>query len=431
MKIETISNDYLNESYHRAVLESGLEVIIVPKKDFVKRYAFFIVQYGGIHNQFYTSDGDLVEMPAGIAHFLEHQVFEDAGRNTFSAFEEFGANVNAYTSNYATVYHCDAVKYTKEAIKVLMEFVQTLNINEKSIKKELGVIEQEIRMYEDEPTWRLNRELMRGLLKEHPSKEEIAGSVASIQHIDVEKVLLCYNSFYTPENMKMVIYGDLDAKEMIEYVDSLQTLEFKQRRKTARKVDFKEPYPVHKKRSVIYGDVYKNRFELGFKHTKPLIGNCYNFMGAIKLVVDLMFGRGSQFYKDAYEQNLVQSQFEFDIQIEENFSYVVISNDTDEIEAVEKMIFDTIRAFKSNGFDPVDFERIKRKMIGRVLSSLNSLSTIASNFTYQITRNRNFYNQIEAYKDIEYDYMLEVFNYFFEDEANHSMAILLKNELKE
>lgn len=431
MRIETVSNDYLNESYHRAILESGLEVIVVPKKDFVKKYAFFTVHYGGIHNQFYIGDDELVEMPAGIAHFLEHQVFEDANKNTFSAFEELGAGVNAYTSNYATVYHCDAVKYTKEAIKTLMEFVQTLDINEKSVKKELGVIEQEIKMYEDEPTWRLNRELMRGLLNEHPLREEIAGSVASIQHIDVEKVLLCYNSFYTPENMKMIIYGDVDVKEMVDFVDSLQTPEFKQRNKTARKVDFTESNPIHTKRSVIYGDVHKNRFELGFKHTKPVIGDYYDYMAAIKVAIDLVLGRGSQLFKEAYEQNLIQSQFEFDVQVEKSFSYIVISNDTDEVEAVEKMIFNTIRSFKTEGFDPIDFERIKRKMIGRVLSSMNSLNTIASNFTYQLTKNRDFYTQIEAYKNVKYDYMVEVFNYFFEDEENHSMAILLKNELKE
>ncbi len=431
MRIEKITNEYLNESYHRAFLESGLEVIIVPKKDFVKKYAFFAVHYGGIHNKFYTGDNELVEVPAGIAHFLEHQVFEDSDRNTFSAFEELGAGVNAYTSNYATVYHCDTVKYIEETIKILMEFVQTLSITEKSVKKELGVIEQEIRMYEDEPTWRLNRTLMKGLISEHPLREEIAGSVESIQDIDVEKVLLCYNSFYTPENMKMIIYGDVDVEEMVNLVDGLQTEEFKQRDKTAKKVEFTESNPIHTKRTVIYGDVHKNRFELGFKHTKPVIGDYYDYMAAIKVALDLVLGRGSRLFKDAYEQNLVQGQFEFDVQVEKNLSYIVISNDTDDIEAVEKMIFDTIRSFKANGFDPVDFERIKRKMIGRVLSSMNSLNTIASNFTYQLTKNRNFYTQIEAYKNVKYDYMVEVFNYFFEDEENHSMAILLKNELKE
>ena len=431
MRIEKITNEYLNESYHRAFLESGLEVIIVPKKDFVKKYAFFAVHYGGIHNKFYTSDNELVEVPAGIAHFLEHQVFEDSDRNTFSAFEELGAGVNAYTSNYATVYHCDTVKYTEETIRILMEFVQTLNINEKSVKKELGVIEQEIRMYEDEPTWRLNRTLMKGLISEHPLREEIAGSVESIQDIDVEKVLLCYNSFYTPENMKMIIYGDVDVEEMVNLVDGLQTEEFKQRNKTAKKVEFTESNQIHTKRTVIYGDVHKNRFELGFKHTKPVIGDYYDYVAAIKVALDLVFGRGSRIFKDAYEQNLIQGQFEFDVQVEKNLSYIVISNDTDDVEAVEKMIFDTIRSFKTDGFDPVDFERIKRKMIGRVLSSMNSLNTIASNFTYQLTKNRNFYTQIEAYKNVKYDYMVEVFNYFFEDEENHSMAILLKNELKE
>ncbi|GAU78682.1 EF-P 5-aminopentanol modification-associated protein YfmH [Fusibacter sp. 3D3] len=431
MNIQTITNEYLNELYHRAFLESGLEVIIVPKKDFVKKYAFFAVHYGGIHNQFYIGDDELVKMPAGIAHFLEHQVFEDADKNTFSAFEELGASVNAYTSSYATVYHCDVVKYPEEAIKTLMSFVQALNINEKSVQKELGVIEQEIKMYEDEPTWRLNRELMRGLLNKHPLRDEIAGTVDSIQQIDADKVLTCYNAFYTPANMKMIIYGDVDAQEMIALVDSLQTEAYKNRNKTARKVEFTEPHPIHTKRSVIYGDVHKNRFELGFKHIKPIMGNHYDYMAAIKTALDLVFGRGSQLYKAAYEQNLVQSQFEYDVQVEKNLSYIVISNDTDEIEAVEQLIFNTIRSFKANGFDPNDFERIKRKMIGRVLSSMNSLNTIASNFTYQLTKNKDFYIQIEAYKNVKYDYMVEVFNYFFEDMDNHSMAILLKNELKE
>lgn len=431
MKIETISNDYINEMYHRVFLESGLEVVIVPKKDFEKKYAFFAVNYGGIHNQFYIGDDQYVEMPAGIAHFLEHQVFEDAEKSTFSAFEEIGATINAYTSNYATVYHCDAVKYTEDAISLLMNFVQQLNVTDKSVHKEIGVIEQEIRMYEDEPSWQLNRELMKSLFSVHPVKDEIAGTVESINQIDAEKVLLCYNSFYTPENMKMIIFGDVDVLETIKLVDRLQTDEFKQRKNTARKVTYTEPHAVQNKRSVIYGDVHKNRFELAFKHTKPLIGDFYDYAAAMKIAVDLVFGRGSKIFKDAYEEKLIQGQFELDVQIEDDYSFMIISNDTDDIEAVEKKIFESLKYFKENGFEQANFERIKRKMIGRVVSSMNSLNVIASNFTYLSTKDRDFYKQIEAYKNVTYDYTREVFNYFFEDLDNHSMAILLKNDLKE
>ena len=202
--IQTTS--YIGETVHTYKMDCGLSVHIMPKKHFAKKYAFFATQYGGIYTDYSLGD-DKFHMPQGTAHFLEHQIFEDNEKSSFERFEALGANLNAYTSTTSTVYHFDSIDNFDQGLKLLVDLVQNTDISEASVNKEIEVIDQEIRMYMDEPAWELSNNLYRGLYHAHPIRSEIAGSVESIREITKDKILQCYNHFYTP--------GNIDRKSVV------------------------------------------------------------------------------------------------------------------------------------------------------------------------------------------------------------------------
>lgn len=428
------SESFLGETIYKTRLRNGLEVHMMPKKHFAKKYAFFATQYGGLYNA-YTLDGERFEMPQGTAHFLEHQIFEDKEKSSFERFEELGANLNAYTSYNSTVYHFDTIDHFETGIKLLVEMVQNTDISDASVAKEIEVIDQEIRMYMDEPVWDLSTNLYRGLFHVHPIRTEIAGTVESIRDINREKIIQCFEHFYAPSNMVMFLYGDLDVQETYAFLESIFEPNLKANAQVRQQTQPKskpklllpeEPYEINYQRMEVEKDIGKGMLLVGFKGNPKYFESDRELkVAALKIGIDLMFGRSSSFYMQCYEDGMITDAFDFDLQMGEGYAFVLVGNETDEIDPLYERILSEVQRHLDECFKEEDFMRMKRKILGRTVASFNSLQSIAGNYTQSVMRGNDLFKQLDAYKLLTMDHLQEVVRAFF-DINNHTLSVVRK-----
>lgn len=418
----------VNETIYYKKLSSGLNVYVLPKKHFEKKYAFFATTYGGMTNTFKLKNGELKSMPPGIAHFLEHQVFEDVGKSTFESFEKIGARVNAYTSHHSTVYHFEVIDHFEEGLKILMDIVQHAKITDATVEKEKGVIVQEIKMYTDNPDWHIGTNLINAMYHNHPIRGDIAGTEESVKSITKEDLFLCFDSFYTPNTMSVFIYGDLEVEDTLALVENLQEPHFISKNETPLIVLPDEPYEVKEKSISCKMDVGNSKMLLGFK-AKPIHDKetKLKYTAALKVANDIIFGSSSDFYEEMYRKGIINDLFDIDIQMGQGYAYAIIGNETDRVNRLEEEIVRVIDHHIKQGFKVEDFTRMQRKIVGRFVASFNSLQSIASNYTYSKMKGGDLFEQIEAYNQLKFEDLHRAFSAFY-DTSNYSKSVVLQED---
>ena len=202
----------LGEKIYRHRLSNGLEVVVASKPRHARSYAFFATRYGGMDLRFQL-DGRWLDTPAGIAHYLEHKMFDTKEGNVLQEFAKNGAYDNAFTSNAITAYHVECTEHFYENLRLLLSFVSVPYFTDESVEKEQGIIAQEIRMTEDDPDWRIYADLMESLYEDSPVRVPVAGTVESIRQITPQTLYDCHKAFYTPSNMILVCVGNLDPEQ--------------------------------------------------------------------------------------------------------------------------------------------------------------------------------------------------------------------------
>ena len=195
-------------------LPNGLPVCVVPKPGYARRFAFFPTRYGGMDMRF-RLDGRWLDTPAGIAHYLEHKMFDTADGSAMQELAKGGAEPNAFTSNAVTAYYFDCTEHFYENLRILLSFVSVPYFTDESVEKEQGIIAQEIGMIEDNPEWQVYRQMMQALYRHSPVRQSVAGSVESIRRITAQTLYDCHKAFYTPANMCLVVVGDVDPEEVL------------------------------------------------------------------------------------------------------------------------------------------------------------------------------------------------------------------------
>ncbi|WP_145614081.1 EF-P 5-aminopentanol modification-associated protein YfmH, partial [Bacillus licheniformis] len=216
---KTIEFEQLKETLYYEKMPGGLDVYVLPKEGFNKTYAVFTTKYGSIDNQFVPLGKDeMVRVPDGIAHFLEHKLFEKEDGDVFQQFSRQGASANAFTSFTRTAYLFSSTSNVEENLETLVDFVQDPYFTEKTVEKEKGIIGQEINMYDDNPDWRLFFGLIENMYQEHPVRIDIAGTIESISHITKDLLYECYETFYHPSNMLLFVVGPVDPEAIIRQV---------------------------------------------------------------------------------------------------------------------------------------------------------------------------------------------------------------------
>lgn len=393
--------EHIGETVFEKKLANGLRVVILPKKDYNKTYVTFTTNYGSIDNQFIPiGKQEKIRVPDGIAHFLEHKLFEKEDGDVFQDFSKQGASANAFTSFTRTAYLFSTTQDVKQNLLTLLDFVQRPYFTDKTVEKEKGIIGQEIRMYDDNPDWRSYFGVIENMYKNHPVKIDIAGTVESISHITKDLLYECYETFYHPSNMLLFVIGPVNENEILQFIEDNQAKKtFKQEQQITRFFD-PEPQGVVEKKKVLPMAVKTPKCIVGFKE------NSVNRQGeellkhetAVNIILDLMFGQSSTNYESLYDQGLIDSSFFYDYTEEQSFGFSVIGSNTEQPDALADTLLNMVNDFKMKKINEDEFVRIKRKKIGSVLRALNSLEFIANEYTrYQF----NGMNLFDVTKTIE------------------------------
>lgn len=381
--MEKITFDQLQEELYYEKLKNGLDVYILPKQGFNKTYATFTTKYGSIDNHFLPpgKEND-VKVPDGIAHFLEHKLFEKEDGDVFQQFSKQGASANAFTSFTRTAYLFSSTSNVEKNLETLIDFVQAPYFTEKTVEKEKGIIGQEITMYDDNPDWRLYFGLIQNMYKNHPVKIDIAGTIESISHITKDMLYECYETFYHPSNMLLFIVGPVDQEQMMKMVrDNQDRKDYKELPEIKRKFE-EEPVAVAEKKQVLEMNVQTSKCLVGIKapHANQTGKEMLKKELSLNVMLDILFGKSSDHYSSLYNEGLIDETFSFDYTEENGFGFAMVGGDTSDPDRLADTIKRILMEAKGT-ITEESLERTKKKKIGAFLRAVNSPEYIANQFT--------------------------------------------------
>jgi predicted Zn-dependent peptidase len=382
VKLKKTKSIMLKEQILSGVHKSGLRVFIVPKKGFCKYYAIYGTEYGSIDTELRVPGTDeVIKLPDGIAHFLEHKLFEEEdGGNAFDRFALTGANSNAFTSFDMTAYLFSCTDSFYENLDILMDFVNHPYFTDENVSKEQGIIGQEIKMYDDDPGWRLFFNMLQAMYKNNPVKTDIAGTVESISQITPEVLYKCCEAFYNPSNMFIVLVGDIDADRAISVVDKHVTAEMD--RGIIKREAVEEPRCVVKHEINQKMSVSKPQFMIGFKENETDIEGSELLEKQIQtqIILRLLFGKSSKFFIELYEEGLIDGSFSCDSELEKKYGFSSLSGESKDPKQVYERVLSRIEEVKKTGLDDKEIERAKKVLIGINLRRYNDVERIGNDF---------------------------------------------------
>ncbi|MGX6978860.1 EF-P 5-aminopentanol modification-associated protein YfmH [Vagococcus elongatus] len=376
----------LNEVLYTKTLPNGLRISLLPKPDFHKTYALFTTDYGSIDEEFIPlGEKEFVKVPDGIAHFLEHKMFEKEDGDVFQVFGRQGASANAFTSFTKTSYLFSTTDQVEENLTTLLDFVQSPYFTEGTVEKEKGIIGQEIQMYNDDPNWRTFFGLLQGMYPKHPLHIDIAGTIESIAEITADDLYTCYQTFYHPSNMNLFIVGNMEPEEMMAMIRNNQEQKtFAPPQEISRKFPQESPADLVKVSSLQL-PVSRPKGYLGIKGFAPLPETGFELLRyrtAASLFFQLLIGPTSELYLSMYNEGLIDDSFDYEFILDRGFYFADIGGDTENPKELTGKIKELLLTAQDR--PEISEERLqllKKRMTGNHLQSLNSLEYIANQFS--------------------------------------------------
>lgn len=415
--MQIIENDKIKEKLYVKKLENGLTMMFMPKKNTMKKFIIYGTNYGSIDNKFVVpGENREVEVPNGVAHYLEHKLFEqENGTNSLDVLTALGVNANAYTTNDHTAYLFEATENFYEALDELMDYVQHPYFTDENVEKERGIIGQEIMMYDDTPEWKVYLNTLKCMYKDNPINIDITGTKETIAQITKETLYDCYNTFYHPSNMAIVVCGDFEAEEIFNEIEKRLIKNVK------NQAEIKRIYPKEQKE--IVQDYMEEKMEvsiplftIGIKDdveglsSKEMIKRHIS----MQILLSLLIGKSSKLYNKLYEENLLQSAPAMDYEFSKNYGYVLIQGQSNNPQKVKEMLITEIEKFKNEGINEEDFNRIKKMLYADYVKNYNSVDNIATDLIMNFFKGISSFDYIEEFstlslQDVEY-VLKEVFN---------------------
>ncbi len=429
MSIQKFINTELGEEMQYTVHESGLRVYVFPKKNFSKYYAIYATEYGSQDSTFKVpGENEMITVPDGIAHYLEHKMFEESdGTNAFDRFANTGASSNAFTSFDITAYLFSCTDKFYENLDILLDFVNHPYFTEENVQKEQGIIGQEIKMYDDEPEWRAFFNTLSAMFKENPVKIDIAGTVESISHITPEVLYKCYNTFYNPANMILVLVGDININEALKYVDK-HVSPNRNLGKIERFIP-NEPKECAKDYIKQTLSVSQPIFRIGFKDNKPGMSGTELLKKdiATEIILEALFGKSGDLYLEMYESGIIDSTFGVETELEPKFGYTIIGGDSAEPENVYETVKNHIDKTIETGIDKTLIDRAKKVLISQDIRLFNSVENMGNTFVRQLINGQNPFEYKEVVESLTYD---EIYDRLCEhfDTSNCVLSVIRPSE---
>lgn len=371
-----IRSPQTGDAYVHIRHKSGLDILVCEMEGFSNTEAMFGTKYGSINTMFKTeADTDFCTVPEGIAHFLEHKLFENEDCDVFELYAKTGANANAFTSFDKTCYFFSCSDNFTESLEILLSFVQSPYFTPESVEKEQGIIGQEIRMCDDDPGWRVFFNMLCGLYQKHPVRIDIAGTVESIAEITDELLYRCYRTFYNLHNMVLAVAGNCTAEQVLEVADRLLKPCEDQKLQT---VFPEESMDIVRAETVEKAAVGQPMFQIGIK-CPPKAGfeNLKAEMEA-HVAMQVLAGSASPLYQELLRDGLINAQFSAEVFNGDGFFTVIIGGESRDPRAVRDRVLAAITDAQKNGLDAALFEEYKKSIYGGLIREQNNVSAVTN-----------------------------------------------------
>lgn len=375
--------DVIDETVYEHELQNGLRLFVIPKPGFQKTFVTYTTQFGSLDSRFKPLGKDeFVTVPDGVAHFLEHKLFEKEEEDLFTAFAEENAQANAFTSFDRTSYLFSATDHLENNIKRLLTMVETPYFTKETVDKEKGIIAEEIKMYQEQPGYKLMFNTLRAMYEKHPIRVDIAGSVESIYDITKDDLYLCYETFYHPSNMVLFVVGDVEPQYIFDIVEEHENLRDKTNQPKIECALIDEPKSVNQHVVSEEMKLQSPKLMLGFKN-QPLDESPEKYVQRdleMTFFYELIFGEETEFYQELLNDDLIDETFGYQFVLESTYSFSIITSATNHPDQLKQLLIKQLKDTKGNLTDVEAFDLLKKQFIGEFISSLNSPEYIANQY---------------------------------------------------
>ena len=423
MNLETIDGSALGETVQIATLPSGMRIGLAPKPGFSTSAGHIGLRYGSTDTKFRLQSGKLIEVPEGSAHFLEHKLFEGREEKVFDRFGKLGAQFNGGTGFRSTNYWFQTASHFSDCLEVLLDFVQHPLITESRVEKEKGIIEQEVRMYEDDPGYRGIFLLHRALYSTHPIRVTPGGPVVEVHRTTAEDLQACFDAFYCPSNLVLSLSGDFDLQEVLTQVMELVD---EPRSPQVEKIYGAEgEFPASKRLEETFA-VTRPHVWLGWRDAKGVgLGEAMlRRRVESSLVLDLALDHSSAHHEALYDQGVIDDTFQLHYSCDSDWSYAVFSGQTQHAEVFLEGVRGALAQFLKDGLAEEDVERVRRAAWGSVVSGIQTPGALAGTVLQSLLVEQSPFSVLKVLEGISRDSLMARAHELFQDERSAEAFIL-------
>lgn len=397
--MKTVDSAVLHEKYYEIDHKSGLKIFVMPKEHYSSAYAVIGTRYGSIDTKFKRSDrSDFVTVPEGIAHFLEHKLFESEELDAFTRYAETGASANAYTSFDKTCYLFQCTDRFEDSLRILLDFVTHPYFTKETVEKEQGIIGQEITMYYDVPGWMSTFNLLKCLYKNHPVRIDIAGTVDSISHITDKLLYDCYDTFYNLNNMALAVVGNVDVDSVLAVCD--EVLKKSADVKIERAFE-QEPREIVKPYDEYYLSVGMPVFSFGYKEACKTPLRTVKELVEMNVLLEILAGETSPLYTGLFEKGLINSSFSKEYFVGNGYESVIFDGESNNAGEVAEAIKAEVENLRKNGFSDERFEAARRSLYGKEIMSYNDIDGVANSIIASYFGGFGAFDALDVYKNVK------------------------------
>ena len=405
----------INETLYHETMANGLNVYLLKKEGFSKTYGLFATNFGSVDTSFVPlNEAEMMKVPDGVAHFLEHKMFEMEDGDASDKFSLLGASTNAFTSSSRTAYLFSTGSNEMQCTELLLDFVQDLYLTEENVEKEKGIIGQEIKMYDDDPDWQNYFGAIQNLYHKHPFAIDIAGTVESVNVTTKEQLETCYRTFYHPSNMVLFVCGQINPEEMMDMIRENQLKKGFKKVNDIQRLIIDEPKTIKNKEIVQYMDVFMPKITMAIKVNNIPVEPKKRVKRemATQLVLDYLFSKSSKVYNDWVNNEWINDTFGGYYIQERDYACIQFGGDTNHVDELKCALIDLVSKLPTSQIPMDDFERLKRKMMGAYVMSFNSIENIANHFIRYYFEDFSSFDLIDTLNELNYDDVLEALQLF-------------------
>ena len=396
--MKEIRSEVLQEKYYEIDHKSGLKIFVMPKENYESTYAIFGTKYGSIDTRFKRSDSeDYTVVPEGIAHFLEHKLFESDELDAFTRYAETGASANAYTSFDKTCYLFQCSDRFEDSLRILLDFVTHPYFTKETVEKEQGIIGQEITMYYDVAGWMSMFNLLRCLYKNHPVRIDIAGTVESIAQITDKLLYDCYNTFYNLNNMALVVVGNADPDRIVVICDECLK---KADDVTVERCFEDEPRDIVKDYEEYNLAMSMPVFSFGYKEKCETPERSQREVIETYILLEILAGESSPLYSELFDKGLINASFSKEYHIGYGYEAVIFEGESNDPKAVAQAIKKEVARLKKEGIDEKLFETVRRNLYGKEIMAYNDIDGVANSIIDSYFSGHKIFDTMDIYKAV-------------------------------